>query len=299
VAERAGSPSFCLINTLFLLIGISFENMTNSVYATPSQYFQISNSDDILPYMETTISDMVRGWVLDAGLNAATAARRSGVSASTLHRILADQVDPSVGTLREIAIGCGVDLSISSRTISDWRAASAARSMLEEGYVAPGDLITAWQSRLTRLAQGDDPIELVSAAARASAPLHRSGATWYTGAMTVGSVASAGDASAGQWALSGAAGLYLPEQGEPTPPITVLWCNDVRVVSQLLAASEVRTTDRIERVTLAVVHGEPELFEGSFTRGLVHYAAPIQIVIDCLSLGGAVANDAREEAMTW
>lgn len=249
--------------------------------------------------METTISETVRSWVLDAGLNAATVARRSGIAASTLHRILADQVDPSIGTLREIAIGCGVDLSISSRTISDWRAASAARSMLEEGYVAPEDEITSWQSRLTRLARGDDPIELVSAAARASAPLHRSGSAWYTGAMTVGSVASAGDAAAGKWALSGAAGLYLPELGEPTPPITVLWCEDVRVVSQLLAASEVRTTNRIERVTLAVVHGEPELFEGSFTRGLVHYAAPIQIVIDCLSLGGVVANDAREEAMTW
>jgi transcriptional regulator with XRE-family HTH domain len=242
---------------------------------------------------------MVREWLLESGLNAATAARRAGVSASTLHRILTDQVDPSVGTLREIAIGCGVDLSISSRTISDWRAASAARSMLEEGYVAPEVEIAEWQSRLTRLAQGDHPIELVNAAARASAPLRRSGAAWYTGTMTVGSVASAGDASAGRWALSGAAGLYLPELGELTPAVTVLWCSDVRAVSQLLAASDVRTTDRFDRVTLAVVRGEAELFEGSFTRGLVHYAAPIQIVIDCLSLGGAVANDAREEAMTW
>jgi transcriptional regulator with XRE-family HTH domain len=249
--------------------------------------------------METTTSDMVRGWLLEAGLNAATAARRAGVSASTLHRILADQVDPSVGTLREIAIGCGADLSISSRAISDWRAASAARSMLEEGYVVPEIEIAEWQSRLTRLAEGDNPIELVSAAARASAPLHRDGAVWYDGTMTVGSVASAGDASGGQWALSGAAGLYLPGLGELTPAITVLWCSDVRAVSQLLAASDVRTTDRVDRVTLVVVRGESELFEGSFTRGLVHYAAPIQIIIDCLSLGGAVASDAREEAMTW
>lgn len=242
---------------------------------------------------------MVRGWVLDAGLNAATAARRAGVSASTLHRILSDQVDPSVGTLREIAIGCGLDLSISSRPLSDWRAAAAARSMLEEGYVVPEGEIAAWQSRLTRLAQGNDPIELVSAAARASAPLHREEAAWFSGSMTVGTVASAGDASAGEWALSGAAGLYLPELGKLTPAITVLWCTDVRAVSQLLAASEVRSTDRVDRVTLAAVRGEPELFEGSFKRGLVHYAAPIQIIIDCFSLGGPVAVDARKEAMTW
>lgn len=206
-----------------------------------------------------------------------------------------------MGTLREIAIGCGVDLSVSSRTISDWRAAAAARSMLEEGYVVPDDEneIAAWQSRLTRLAQSNDPVDLVNAAASASNPLNRLGSAWFTGTMTVGSVASGGDAAGGQWALSGAAGLYLPELGEPAPPITVLWCSDVRAVSQLLAASDTRTTDRVERVTLAVVRGEPELFAGSFTRGLVHYAAPIQIVIDCLSLGGTVASDAREEAMTW
>jgi transcriptional regulator with XRE-family HTH domain len=251
--------------------------------------------------MENTTGDMVQGWLLSADLNAFTVARRAGVSPSTLHRILTDQVDPSIGTIREIAIGCGVDLSVSSRAISDWRAAAAARSMLEEGYVAPDDEngISEWKSRLTRLAQSDAPIDLVNAAASASAPLHRPGAAWFTGTMTVGSVASAGDASTGQWALSGAAGLYLPEIGEAAPAITVLWCSDVRSVSQLFAASDVRITDRAERVTLAVVRGEPELFEGSFTRGLVRYAAPIQIVIDCFSLGGVVASDARKEAMSW
>lgn len=250
--------------------------------------------------MEITTSDMVRGWLLGAGLNASTVARQAGVSASTLHRILTNQVDPSIGTLREIAIGCGVDLSVSSRTISDWRAAAAARSMLEDGYVMPvDDEIASWESRLIRLVNGDDPVDLVNAAARASSPLHRAGALWYASSTTIGFAASAGDAAGGQWALSGAAGLSLPELGEPLPPITLLWCSDVRAVSQFLAASEMRTTERIERVTLAVVRGEPELFAGSFTQGPVHYAAPIQIVIDCLSLGGAVASDAREEAMSW
>ncbi len=249
--------------------------------------------------MEIPTSRLVREWIEGAGINASTAARRAGVSASTLHRILADQVDPSIGTLREIAIGCGVDLSLSSRTMSDWRAAATARSMLEGGYVAAEYDIADWESRLTRLAEGDHPVEIVSAAARASAPLHCDGAAWFTGAMTVGTVASAGDASDGQWALSGAAGLYLPELGEPTPAITILWCDDTRVVSQLLAASNVRTTERVDRIALVVAHGEPELFAGSFTKGLAHYAAPIQIIIDCISLGGDVAKDAREEALTW
>jgi len=171
--------------------------------------------------------------------------------------------------------------------------------MLEEGYVAAKFDIADWESRLIRLAQGNHPVEIVSAAARASAPLHREGAAWFTGTMSVGIVASAGDASGGRWALSGAAGLYLPDLGEPTPAITILWCDDTRSVSQLLAASTVRTTDRVDRTTLVVVPGEPELFAGSFTKGLTRYVAPIQIIIDCLSLGGDVAKDAREEAMTW
>lgn len=249
--------------------------------------------------MATTTSDLVRGWLSDAGLNASTSARRAGVSASTLHRILTEQVDPSVGTLREIAISCGVDLVVTSRPISEWRAAAAARWMLEDGYVAPDDEIVEWQSRLVRLAQSDNPVDVVNVAALASAPLHRPGATWFTGTTNVGRIASAGDATGGQWALSGAAGLYLPESGEPAPPVTILWCGDVRGATQHLTDSEVRFTNRAEHTTLVVVRGEPELFAGSFTKGLVRYAAPIQIVLDCLSLGGAVASDAREEALSW
>ncbi|MGO9193234.1 MAG: helix-turn-helix domain-containing protein, partial [Streptosporangiaceae bacterium] len=43
---------------------------------------------------------MVHGWLESSGLSPAAAARRAGVSASTMHRILNDLVDPSVGTLQ-------------------------------------------------------------------------------------------------------------------------------------------------------------------------------------------------------
>lgn len=252
--------------------------------------------------MEISTGNLVREWLSGAGVNASTAARRAGVSASTLHRILTGQVDPSTGTLREIAIGCGVDLSLVTRPLSDWRAAAAARLMLEEGYITPDDSdgqIAAWASRLIRLARTDNAVEIVAAAAQASAPMYRAVALWYEGTASVGRIASAGDASGGSWALSGAAGLYLPESGESAPPVTILWCSDVRVASQMLAGGEMRAIDRLERATLVVVQGETELFAGSFTRGLVRYAAPIQIMLDCISLGGAVASDAREEVMSW
>jgi hypothetical protein len=37
----------------------------------------------------------------------------------------------------------------------------------------------------------------------------------------------------------------------------------------------------------------------SFITGMVRYAAPIQIVLDCISLGGSVADDAINEANSW
>lgn len=249
--------------------------------------------------MERPTSDLVRGWLRDAGVNASTAARRAGVSPSTLHRILADQVDPSVGTLREIATACGLDLVMTANRLSDWRAAAAARLLLEDGYGGADASAAAWGSRLVRLAQSERPVDIVHAAALASAPLYRRGAIWFTGSTSVGRVASAGDATGGPWALSGAAGLYLPEFGEPAPPITVLWCADARTASQMLTGSDLRITDHAERTTLVVVRAEPQLFTGSFTKGLVRYAAPIQILLDCLSFGGDVARDSREEALTW
>jgi hypothetical protein len=112
-------------------------------------------------------------------------------------------------------------------------------------------------------------------------------------------VASAGDAAKKRWAVSGAAGLYLPSPSSTVPATTVLWCEDVRTVTHLLADADLRQARHRDRVVLAVVAGEPELFAGSFADSIVRYAAPIQIIIDCLAQSGAVADDAIEEAMSW
>lgn len=243
---------------------------------------------------------MVSAWVESSGVSAAAVARRAGVSASTMHRILHDQVDPSVGTLREIAIACGVQIDLEAYPLSDPGAASAARAMLEGGYESPSDPgIASWRQRLPRMAGSEDPVEIVKAAADASRPLHRPGAALFRGIVALARVASAGDAAKGEWAVSGAAGLYLPPSGAPAPPVTILWCEDVRAVTHLLGDTDLRPTNYPERATLAVIEAERELFAGSFAEGIVRYAAPIQIMLDCLSQSGAVADDALEEVMSW
>ncbi len=246
------------------------------------------------------VADVVRAWLTAARLSTPAVARRAGVSGSTVHRILNDAVDPSIGTLREIALACGIDIELAARPLSDPRAAAAARVMLESGYEPPADPeVATWRERLTRIAGGENPVEIIKAAAAASSPLCRTGAILLSGDVALARVASAGDASKGYWAISGAAGLYLPPPSSAVPAVTILWCEDVRTVTHLLAEADLRQTDRRDRAVLAVVAAEPELLAGSFTEGIVRYAAPIQIIIDCLGQGGAVTADALEEAMSW
>lgn len=246
------------------------------------------------------LAAMVHGWLESSGLSPAAAARRAGVSASTMHRILNNLVDPSVGTLYEIALACGIQIDLTARPLSDARAAAAARALLEGGYEPPQDpSVTAWRERLHRMAASGDPVDIVKSAAIASGPLYRPGAALLHGEVTLARVASAGDAAKGRWAISGAAGLYLPPPSAAVPPVTILWCEDVRAVTHLLADAELRQSQRPDRAVLAVIAAEPQLFTGSFTEGIVRYAAPIQIILDCVGQGGALADDAIEEAMSW
>ena len=251
----------------------------------------------MLPYMEA-LGTSVQAWLHAAGLSATSAARRAGVSASTLHRVLHNQVDPSVGTLSEIAFACGFSLDLATKPVSDGFAAAAARAILEDGYQPPAmPGVMTWQRRLLRWAAADDAITIVQAAAKASSPLRREHALLLSGKETLARLASAGDASSGNWALSGAAGL--DPGSSVAPSVTILWCDDQVRVAQLLTNSALRPTKHVDRASLAVVPAEPELFYDSFSVGGVRFAAPIQIIIDCLAQDGPVAEAAFEEAATW
>lgn len=246
------------------------------------------------------IGATVHEWVSQAATSANQTSRRAGVSASTLSRVLNDQVDPSVGTLREIALACGVDLHLESHPVSDPDAARAARSSMESDYPPIPLEVEAWVRRLDRFSDDpEDPVSVISTAARYASPLNRTGALLFRGAVPLGQVASAGAASGGQWALSGAAGMYLPRTDEVAPTATILWCTEPRRASQIIADSPLRATDRPDKATVAVIGAETELFTGAFTQGIITYAAPIQIMLDCLSMSGQVFDDALTEVKSW
>lgn len=275
--------------------------------------FHIRNTDELdsiygstratIPYMEGAhrqggIGTTVRSWLKRSGLPASAVARRAGVSSSTLHRVLTDQVDPSIGTLREIAVACGVGLTLATGPLADAAAAAAARVILEDGYSPSLPGVDLWIERLGRQV-GDDPVQIVDAAGRASSPMLRPGSLLLAGPVEVGRVASAGDASGGRWALSGLAGFRLPGLWERLPAPTILWCENVRSVEQLLADADLPRTTRPQRTSLAIVEADSALFTNSFEKDRVRYVAPIQILLDGFSIGGVVADIARREAQSW
>jgi hypothetical protein len=200
--------------------------------------------------------------------------------------------------LREIAVACGVGLTLDAGPLSDAAAAAAARVILEDGYSPSLPGVDLWVERLGRQA-GDDPVQIVEVAGRASSPLLRPGSLLLAGPVDVGRVASAGAASGGRWALSGLAGFRLPGLWERLPAPTILWCEDVRQVGQLLAEADLPRATRPQRASLAIVEADSALFTNSFEKDRVRYVAPIQILLDGFAIGGVVADIARREAQSW
>lgn len=249
--------------------------------------------------MEPDVGRLIAECIERSGLNARQVAARAGVSASTVHRILNGQVSPSVSTLHDITTAAGLELTMSAAPLASPAAAAAARAILDEHY--PADVaadIDLWAGRLDGWTDGD-PVQIVEEAARASGVLHRPGAVRLGGEATVGRLASAADSSGQRWALSGAAGLDLPSFDEAVPRISVLWCEDPSALRPLLTSGNLRPASAPHRATVVVVAAEPDLFLGAFEHDRVIYAAPIQIAIDAISVGGEAADRAREEIRTW
>ncbi|MEI7055620.1 helix-turn-helix transcriptional regulator [Nocardioides sp. CCNWLW239] len=249
--------------------------------------------------MEQDVGRLVAECIERSGLSARQVAARAGVSASTVHRIVNGVVSPSVDTLDTITTACGAGLTMSAAPLATPEAAAGARSILDPLYPADvGPDIELWAGRIDAWADGD-PVEIVEEAARASGVLHRPHAVLLSGEATVGRLASAGDASGQRWALSGAAGLDLPSFDDALPPTSVMWCEDPSTLEPLLAGGSLRPASSPDQATVVVAAAEPDLFLGVFELDRVVYAAPIQIAIDAISVGGDTADRAREEIRTW
>lgn len=233
----------------------------------------------------------IEQWVASSGLLRSDVARRAGVARSTVLRIACGSVSPTMYTLREVAIACGLDIDIVTRPLSDPAAAEAARIMVEDGYT-PSDSAAAadWVTRLERTA-GADPVEIVRVAGNAATLLARRGAHYLTGHADLLRVASAGDGSHSPWAISGAPPLDVAGT-------IVLWADDADRAARLLSET-LNPAHSSSTASVIVAPAHPGIYTDSWTDGPVRYVAPVQMLLDACGLEPHLRDAALEIARSW
>lgn len=243
-------------------------------------------------------SSLLRQWIEQSGLPKARISKLSGVSLSSIHRIENKQTDPQLGTLRELAISCGLELELSIRPLADAYSAQAARCLLEDHFEPDNkDATSQWVERFER-AKFTNPIDILQYAGQCSGLLSQDKpAVYMRGETSELRLASAGDASDKQWALSGKSHLELGT-GEKLSGPDIIWTEDPRLVASLLADS-LTVARSAATATVIVAAGPPAHFANKFTVNHVSYVAPIQALIDGFSLGHQLAEAANKIAQGW
>lgn len=238
---------------------------------------------------------------LPSGLSASEVTRRTGISRATLHRIAAGTVKPSLQTLQELAIVQGKDLDIRLKPLSDPDAAAAARLIIEGelGDWSGDDAIERWGERLNRIAESTDGgyLTILQSAGWASSLLHREGTALLRGDSGALRLASAGDASGGSWVVSGRAALEAAPDHRVHGP-SILWVDDVERAASALSETHKPVSSALNAQVI-VAEANPAVYLGAYTAGAVRYVAPIQMLLDCVGLGGEQEEVAMGIAQGW
>lgn len=254
-------------------------------------------------------------------LSKSALAARSGLARSTPFRIQNGQVDPTIGSLRELSLAGGYDLELSLVPLSDPDAARAARAMLDPLFQATYELsgrtgrVDEWVQRLRRWVPDGDPVEIVRQAGQSASLLHRAGAEFLRGQVTELKLASAGDFSNQEWFLSGAAVIdRIDEPLENDYPVSteapkpasgaagavprpcVVYCSDPHRFTRLLDNMELV---RPEKANLIVAEHTDGVAVDSWQDGRINLVAPIQGLIDAFGIGGALGIAAEHIARSW
>ncbi|MBD8030143.1 helix-turn-helix domain-containing protein [Corynebacterium gallinarum] len=216
-----------------------------------------------------------------AGEQPTRVSRRSGVSRSTLKRVKDGTSEPTLSTLREVALALGLDVTVTAGPASDPFAAAAARTLIDDSVPEnPEDSgIVAWLDRFERW-NITDPLTLVAEAGIVQGITRRPGARFV--ATDPGDLAALPDLFAVQdtrWALSGAATATVI-MGRVVEGPTVVWHEGGDTAFDFgTPVAEPAAAD-----VILVPAGATEL-AGHYTQGPLNFVAPVQLVIDLHSLG--------------
>jgi transcriptional regulator with XRE-family HTH domain len=236
------------------------------------------------------MGNLVREMLDMAQLSVMDAAVYSGVPKSNIYRYLSGEAEPTLAVLEEIARACDLSLDIAPKRLSDPYAAQAVKNMLEPSDTEAPSEVLSWIERITRRHPHND-YDVIHIGGVAAAPTYRHGAHYFRGDIHTLTVASAGDFTNKNWALSGAPVLEALDLSGAFIPV-VLWAEDADLAAAALkqSATELPHPDGANILIVPAHHGE---CDGSIAMAGVRLVSVLQGLIDVVSFGDEAAGLVR------
>lgn len=238
------------------------------------------------------MGNIIREILDSAGISVVEAAEISGVPKSNIYRYLSHEAAPTLEVIREIARACNLAVDLTLTPLSDPQAAVAAKWILGASDTQPQGEAAEWVSRIERQ-HCDTDDEVIEFAGRAANPLHRPGAQYFRGTVSALTVASAGDVTGSDWALSGAPvleALGLDPSGLPI----ILWARDAVSAGRAMKNSAV-ALPLVDGANIVIVPAETGELLGATALDGVRIVSVLQGLLDV----GGISDTAREQVRLY
>lgn len=208
--------------------------------------------------------------------------RRSGVSRSTLKRVGDGTSEPTLSTLREVALALGLDIKVAAHHACDPFAAAAARTLIDASVPENphNQDILAWLHRFERW-NINDPLTLVSEAGTLQGITHRQDAQFVKlNPRGIAELPELFQQPKTKWALSGAAAATVI-MGQIVLGNSIVWHEPAH---DLDASALGTIVDVAEDADLILLPATATELVGSYAQDGLNFVAPVQLVIDLHSL---------------
>ncbi|MGC2864643.1 helix-turn-helix domain-containing protein [Corynebacterium glutamicum] len=208
--------------------------------------------------------------------------RRSGVSRSTLKRVGDGTSEPTLSTLREVALALGLDIKVAAHHACDPFAAAAARTLIDASVPENphNQEILAWLHRFERW-NINDPLTLVSEAGTLQGITHRQDAQFVKlNPRGIAELPELFQRHETKWALSGAAAATVI-MGQIVLGNSIVWHEPAHDLDVSALGTIVDVAEDADLILLPATATE---LVGSYTQDRLNFVAPVQLVIDLHSL---------------
>lgn len=208
--------------------------------------------------------------------------RRSGVSRSTLKRVGDGTSEPTLSTLREVALALGLDIKVAAHHACDPFAAAAARTLIDASVPENphNQDILAWLHRFERW-NINDPLTLVSEAGTLQGITHRQDAQFVKlKSRGIAKLPELFQQHKTKWALSGAAAATVI-MGQIVLGNSIVWHEPAHDFDVSALGTIVDVAEDADLILLPATATE---LVGSYAQDGLNFVAPVQLVIDLHSL---------------